>query len=355
MKGNSFKIAAPFAALLSVITLLHGQVVAADFTHERIRIVGSSTVFPFTTTVAERFGRSTPFRTPVVERTGTGGGISLFCEPSGAHKPDIVNASRPIKKTEVELCARNGVNEIIAMQIGYDGIVIGNSIYGDKYKLTVPQLYLALAAEIPTEKGFQPNPYKKWSDIDDKLPRENIRIYGPPPSSGTRDALEELVMEAGCAAVSPHLSKEIQRKYCIHIREDGYYIEAGENDNLIIQRLVSNPASLGIFGYSFLEQNTDIIQASVINDVEPTIQAISTGDYPVSRSLFVYANKAHMEKVPGIYEFLMEYTSDEAMGEYGYLTDKGLISLMPKLRQQQRETIEEKKVLEKSSHSKIFK
>lgn len=318
-----------------------------DFERNRIRIVGSSTVFPFTATVAERFGRFTEHKPPVVERTGTGSGIKLFCEGEAEDGPDIVNASRQIKKSELSKCGENGVDNIIETLIGFDGIVLGNAVDGPEFSITTQQLYLALAANIPTKKGFQPNLYKNWQDIDESLPDAAIRVYGPPPSSGTRDAVEELVMIAQCKEfpLTATLSKEQLHKQCAAMREDGAYIEAGENDNLIIQRLVSNPASLGVFGFGFLEQNQDLVKGATINNVQPTMETIVDGRYPISRSLYLYTNAGNIDVVPGLTEFLVEFTSEDAMGDYGYLLDKGLIPLLPELLDAQRHRIQNTEVL----------
>ena len=299
---------------------------------EQIHIVGSSTVFPFSTTVAERFGRSTAFKTPVVESTGSGGGLKLFCQGVGERTPDITNASRRIKASEVELCASNGVAEIVEVQIGYDGIVLANSKKSERVELTLKQIFLALAKEVPVDGKLVPNPYEKWSDVDPSLPNRRIEVLGPPPTSGTRDAFVEVAMEGGAKKIAmlKALRKENKKEFkriAHSIREDGAYIEAGENDNLIIQKLEANPTAIGIFGFSFLDQNEDKIQGSIVDGAEPTFDNIADGEYAISRSLYFYVKKAHVGKVPGLTEFLGEFTSDDASGEDGYLADKGLIPL----------------------------
>ena len=307
---------------------------------DQIRIVGSSTVFPFTTTVAERFGKSTDFKTPVVEATGSGGGLKLFCSGVGIATPDMANASRRIKASEVANCAQNGVKNIIEAKIGYDGIVIANAKTAPIIDLTLAQLFLALAKDIPTANGqTEPNPYMTWAQIDPSLPDVKIEVLGPPPTSGTRDAFVELAMEGGCQTIAwvadlHDTDINAYKTLCHTIREDGAYVEAGENDNLIVQKLGANPSAFGIFGYSFLEQNADSVQGAQINGVSPEFEAIASGDYPISRSLYFYVKKAHVGVVPGIAEFLREFTSEDAWGEDGYLVDKGLIPLTEEEREE---------------------
>ena len=306
-----------------------GQALARD----QISIVGSSTVFPFSTTVAERFGKNTEFKTPVVESTGSGGGLKLFCAGIGERTPDITNASRRIKSSEVELCATNGVNEIVEVKIGFDGIVFANSRKADVMQITRKDIFLALAKDVPDGEGkTKPNPYKLWSDINPSLPATKIEVLGPPPTSGTRDAFVELAMEGGCKKFDwvkalKKSDKSAYKTLCHTIREDGAFVEAGENDNLIVQKLEVNPNAFGIFGYSFLDQNSDKMQGSLIGGVEPTFENIADGAYPISRSLFFYVKKAHIGVVPGIEAYLAEFISEDAAGEDGYLADKGLIPM----------------------------
>ncbi len=297
----------------------------------QIRIVGSSTVYPFITVAAEEFGHNSGFSTPIVESTGTGGGFKLFCAGVGDEYPDIANASRAIKKSEAELCAKNGVDEITEIKIGFDGIVLANSKEEGRYNLSKQQIFLALAKKIPVNGELIDNPNEKWSDIDSSLPDVKIEVYGPPSTSGTRDAFVEIVMEPSCKDlpefVKAYPDKKTRKKSCHLLREDGHYLEAGENDNLIVQKLRSNPRALGVFGYSFLDQNTDTVQGSYISGVEPTFENISNGSYNISRSLYVYFKKSHINITKGLKEFAQELVSDEAGGEYGYLSDKGLIPL----------------------------
>lgn len=300
-----------------------------------ISIVGSSTVYPFATVVAEQFGKTSSFKTPKIESTGSGGGLKLFCAGVGVENPDITNASRRIKSSEVERCAANGVKEIVEIKIGYDGIAVANSKQAGQFSLTRRDLYLALAKDVPAADGSEKlvaNPYKTWRDVNPALPATAIEVLGPPPTSGTRDAFVELVMEHGCkdtpwVAAMEKSDKNAFKAACFTIREDGAYIEAGENDNLIVQKLEANPDALGIFGFSFLDQNTDMVQGSLIDGVAPTFEAIASGDYPVSRPLFFYVKKAHAGVIPGIQEFVNEFTSDKAWGPEGYLADKGLIPM----------------------------
>ncbi|MEO5367975.1 MAG: substrate-binding domain-containing protein [Magnetococcus sp. WYHC-3] len=310
---------------------------------DQIRIVGSSTVYPFSTAVAEQFGRASGFKTPVVESTGSGGGIKLFCAGVGAEHPDITNSSRRIKGSELETCAKNGVTDVAEVKIGYDGIVLANSKKSPLYKLTVKQVYLALAKDVPANADgseVKPNTAMYWSDVDASLPKVKIRVFGPPPTSGTRDAFAELVMEHACASypAMKALEKSDKKKFqavCMGVREDGAYVEAGENDNLIVQKLDADPEALGIFGYSFLEQNADKVQGSIMNDQAPTFENISSGAYPVSRSMYFYVKKKHVGMVPGIQEYVNEFASERAWGNEGYLADKGLIPMGDSERAQQ--------------------
>jgi phosphate transport system substrate-binding protein len=284
---------------------------------DQIRIVGSSTVFPFSTAVAETFGKTTEYKTPVVESTGSGGGLKLFCAGVGVDHPDMTNSSRRIKAKEIKLCAENGV-EATEVKVGYDGIVIANAKDAPSFSVSRAQLWTALAAE-----GPKPT---KWSEIDPSLPNIKIEVLGPPPSSGTRDAFEELVMQKGCAKAEAG-DKAFCKKDGAHIREDGAFVEAGENDNLIVSKLEANPNALGVFGFSFLDQNSDKLKGSIVDGTEPTFENIASGDYPVSRSLFFYVKKAHVDVIPGMMEYVSQFISDEANGEEGYLIDKGLIPL----------------------------
>lgn len=300
---------------------------------DQIQIVGSSTVFPFATAVAERFGKSTDFKTPVVESTGSGGGLKLFCAGVGLDTPDITNASRRIKASEVEKCAANGVTDIVEVKVGYDGIVMANSRQAAQMELNLKDIFLALAKDVPNGEGeLQANPYKTWKDVNAALPDVKIEVMGPPPTSGTRDAFVELAMEGGCKQFDwikalKKSDKPAYKALCHTIREDGAFIEAGENDNLIVQKLQANADALGIFGFSFLNQNDDVVQGSKIDGVAPEFELIADGSYPVSRSLFFYVKADHVGKVDGIAEFLAEFTSQAASGEDGYLADKGLIPM----------------------------
>ncbi len=308
---------------------------SAQSARDYISVVGSSTVYPFTTTVAEQFGRAGSFKTPKVESTGTGGGIKLFCGGVGVQYPDIANASRRIKAAEVESCAKNGVKDISEVKIGYDGIVLANSKTAPTYRLTRKDVYLALAKKVPDPSAPETliaNPYRTWKDVNASLPAEKIEVLGPPPTSGTRDAFAELVLESGCSTYAwIKAVKDVDegrfRAICHTIREDGAYVEAGENDNLIVQKLEANPKALGIFGYSFLEENLNKLHGSLIDGQAPTFENIADAKYPVSRALFIYVKKAHLNVIPGLKEFVAEYTSDRAFGAEGYLVDKGLIPL----------------------------
>ena len=332
---------------------------AVSASRDYISIVGSSTVYPFATVVAETFGKSTSFKTPKIESTGSGGGMKLFCSGVGLEHPDITNASRRIKASEVKKCHANGVKEIVEVKVGYDGIVMASSKAMAPMELTRKDIFLALAKEIPDPAApdsgkLVANPYQTWKDVNGNLPATKIRVLGPPPTSGTRDAFAELAMEGGCKkfgwikqikadskaakkAGNKALSKELKNKYkgiCHTVREDGAYVEAGENDNLIVQKLVANKDSLGVFGYSFLEENSDKVQGNSVDGVIPEFELIASGEYPVSRSLYFYVKTAHVGTVPGMKEFLAEFTSEKAFGEEGYLADKGLIPMQDAERKQ---------------------
>jgi len=318
----------------AVVAVAAGIITAGPaFARDQIRIVGSSTVYPFATVVAEKFGRTSKFKTPVIESTGSGGGFKLFCSGIGENHPDITNASRAIKKSEIERCAEKGITNITEMKIGYDGIVIANSKKSELAKLTKKQIFLALAKDIPDGNGgLKANPYVNWNDIDKSLPNRKIEVMGPPPTSGTRDAFVELAMEGGCKtfksiAALKKTDKKMYKAICHSIREDGAFIEAGENDVLIVRKLEANPDAFGIFGFSFLDQNADKVQGSMVDGKSPTFENISSGDYGVSRSLYFYVKNAHVNLVPGIREYLAEFSSDNAWGEEGYLADKGLIPM----------------------------
>ena len=331
-----------------------------------ISIVGSSTVYPFSTVVAERFGKSSDFKAPKVESTGSGGGLKLFCKGVGVATPDVTNASRRIKSSEFEDCQRNGVKEIVEVLIGYDGIVLANAKGAAPMQLTRKDIYLALAKLVPGPDGkLIENPHKNWNDVNSSLPASKIEVLGPPPTSGTRDAFAELALQGGAEQI-PEIKKlrklkadqadeikalvaklgieqawnaavkkkgakakgkDVVKIIGRSVREDGAYIEAGENDNLIVNKLAANPNALGIFGFSFLDQNSDKVQGSIIDGNAPTFEAIASGDYQVSRPLYFYVKKAHIGTIPGITEYLNYFVSEDTMGEDGYLIDKGLIPL----------------------------
>jgi len=320
-----------------VAALIASGTVSAQAARDYIFIVGSSTVYPFSTVVAENFGRGTKFRTPKVESTGSGGGLKLFCEGTGVNTPDITNSSRRIKASEVETCAGNGVKEIVEVKIGYDGIVIANDKLAATYKLSLRDMFLGLAKKVPDPAkasatgvdSLVDNPYETWKQVNADLPDIKIEVLGPPPTSGTRDAFAELALEGGCKTFAwiKDLGKDDFKTVCHTVREDGAYIEAGENDNLIVQKLNANPAALGIFGFSFLDQNRDKVKGNPVGGVQPTFDAIADGSYPVSRPLYFYVKKAHVGVIPGIEGYLTEFTSEKAWGPDGYLTDRGLIPM----------------------------
>ncbi len=353
--------AVAIAASLGAISTAQAQ------TRDTVSIVGSSTVYPFATVVAERFGRSSDFKTPKIESTGSGGGLKLFCKGVGTGTPDITNASRRIKKSEYDDCQANGVTEIVEVLVGYDGIAIANSRKAAPMELSLRDIYMALAKDVPGADGkLVANPYKTWKDVNPALPAVKIEVLGPPPTSGTRDAFAELALGGGAKTVADLKTlralgadqadeikglmaklgipagvytaleekkgkapkgKDIFKTVAYAVREDGAYIEAGENDNLIVQKLDANPSAVGIFGYSFLEENGDKVQGSSVDGVAPGFDSIASGDYPVSRPLYFYIKSAHVGRIPGIQEYAMEFASDRAMGEDGYLPERGLIPL----------------------------
>jgi phosphate transport system substrate-binding protein len=270
-----------------------------------------------------------------VESTGSGGGLKLFCSGVGVENPDITNASRRIKKTEFDTCQKNGVKDIVEIKIGYDGIAIANSKQAAPMELSLRDIFLALAKNVPDPAGGEKlvaNPYKSWKDVNPALPDQAIEVLGPPPTSGTRDAFAELAMEGGCKTFDwiKAMKSEDKKQYktiCHTVREDGAYVEAGENDNLIVQKLETNPKALGVFGFSFLDQNRDKIQGSAVDGVKPEFETIADGSYPISRPLFMYVKKAHVDVIPGMREYLAEFTSEKAWGDEGYLSDRGLIPM----------------------------
>jgi len=302
---------------------------------DNIQIVGSSTVYPFATVVAEKFGKTSGFKTPIIESTGSGGGMKLFCAGVGKSHPDFTNASRRIKKSEFDQCQANGVADIIEVKVGYDGIVVGNSREVRQLELTRKDIFLALAKAVPNPDGSESlveNPYQTWQDVHASLPAIKIEVLGPPPTSGTRDAFVELAMEGGCKKFDwiRDMKKSDKRTYkalCHTIREDGSFIEVGENDNLIVQKLRENPKALGVFGFSFLDQNADLIQGAKVDGVAPEFEAIADGAYPISRPLYFYGKKAHIGVIPGMAEYMAAFTDEAAFGDEGYLTDKGLIPM----------------------------
>ena len=315
-------------ALLAVALLSSTGLAAA---RDQVRIVGSSTVYPFTTVVAEQLGKTAGMKTPVVESTGTGGGMKLFCDGVGVQFPDATNASRRMKAGEFELCQKNGVKDIMELMIGYDGLTLALSKKNPPMSLTRAQVFLALAKNVPGPDGkLIPNPYKTWNQIDPSLPNRPIEVLGPPPTSGTRDSFHELVLEPGAEQIPAMKALKAADRKAFDaawksIREDGVYVEAGENDNVIVQKLEANPGAVGIFGYSFLEENVSKVQGVKLDGVEPNEETISTLKYPAAREMFVYVKKAHVGVVPGLDKFAQEFVSNRAAGDGGYLEKKGLV------------------------------
>jgi phosphate transport system substrate-binding protein len=325
---SKLKVLVAASAALGMITIAD-----AAFARDQIRIVGSSTVYPFTTAVAEQFGKASGAKTPVVESTGTGGGMKIFCEGVGEDKPDVTNASRRMKKGELELCAKNGVADVVELNIGFDGLTIAQSKAGPNVKLTLAQVYMALAEQVPGADGkLVVNPNKMWSDIDKSLPAVKIEVLGPPPTSGTRDSLHELFLEKGAEQI-PALAElkkadaKAFEKAWKSIRKDGAYVEAGEDDNVIVAKLAANKDLYGVFGHSFLEENLAKLKGVAVDGSEPNYDNIASGKYKGARKMYVYFKKAHFAVIPGLDKFLAEYVSDKALGKDGYLARKGLVTL----------------------------
>ena len=316
------------AAFTACISVSAGSAVARD----QIRIVGSSTVFPYTQAVAEQFANMTGAPAPIVESTGTGGGMKIFCAGVGADNADLTGASRAMKSSEYSLCTENGVNEITEALIGYDGLSVAVSRESEfGWDLTLSEIYLALGAQVPVDGEWADNPYRSWSEIDPNLPNQPILAYGPPPTSGTRDAFVELAMHAGCEELefvaSGGYDGDWVEENCSRMRQDGLFVEAGENDNLIVQRLKADTSAMGIFGYSFLYENFDILKAVKVNSVSPNAETIGDYSYPISRPLYFYAKNAHRGVIPNFQEFIEEYMAEEALGPSGYLSERGLVTL----------------------------
>ena len=299
---------------LLLIALIMSLMSSFSYARDQISIVGSSTVYPFATVVSERFGKS-GFKTPVIESTGTGGGMKLFCKGIGANTPDMTNASRAIKPKERDMCFNNGVTDISQVIVGLDGIAIIHSAKNKQVNFTIEQLWQALS-----EKGSHP---EKWSDIDKSLPDIKIQVLVPPPTSGTRDAFNSLVMSKGC----PKEIKSANKKDCTLLREDGAAIEAGENDTLIINKIVADKNNFGILGYSYYDNNKDKVRSVTVNGKSISLQSIQDGSYPISRPLFFYVKNQHKDVIPGIEQYVKEFTSKKAIGKRGYLTDIGLVPL----------------------------
>ena len=329
------KFAVAFLAAMIVLGAFAGSASARD----QIRIVGSSTVYPFASYVAEEFGATTKFKTPVIESTGSGGGHKLFSEGPGLNTPDITNSSRRIKKSELERNFANGVEKIHEVILGYDGIAIAHNVDNPELNLSRKDLLMAVAAEVPKDGKLVANPYKYWDEINSDLPHKEIIIFGPPTTSGTRDAFEEMVMEKASKKIEAYGGKYNK------VRQDGPYVPAGENDNLIVQKLAQNKDAVGIFGYSFLAENQDRIQGALIEGYAPRPEYISSGEYPISRSLFFYVKLAHIGKVPGIEEFVNLFLSEKMIGPDGYLKRIGLVPLPDADREKQRSEWENRELL----------
>ncbi|MCW5715997.1 MAG: PstS family phosphate ABC transporter substrate-binding protein [Bauldia sp.] len=329
MKLNKIGVAAVALATTAVATVALAQV------RDQIRVVGSSTVFPYSQAVAEEFANLTGSRAPIVESTGTGGGFQVFCAGIGPSNADVTGASRAIKASEYELCVANGVTDITELQLGYDGLSIAVSRASTfDWNLTEAQIFQALAAEVEVDGAVVPNPYTNWSQIDPSLPDVTITVFGPPPTSGTRDAFVELAMHDGCAEFPAIQALEAARRtdVCSRMRQDGPFVEAGENDNLIVQRIISDPTTIGIFGYSFLYENSDTLKAVAVEGIVPTFETIADFSYAIARPIFIYVKNQHRGVIPGLDDFVAEFVSDAALAPGGYLAERGLTPLSDELR-----------------------
>jgi len=328
---------AKLALTASALAVVSASVATAQ-SRDQIRIVGSSTVFPYTQAVAEQFANTSGAPSPIVESTGTGGGMQIFCGGIGEQHPDLTGASRAMKASEYQLCMDNGVDSISEALIGFDGLSMAISRSNEQdWDLTLEEVYLALAAQVPVDGEWVDNPYKTWSEINPDLPEVEILAYGPPPTSGTRDAWVELAMHAGCEELeyvkeAGHDGDWVEEN-CSRMRTDGPFVEAGENDNLIVQRLNADANAVGIFGYSFLYENADTLKAVKINGVEPNTDTIADKSYPVSRPLYFYVKNAHRGVIPNLDEFIAEYMSDDALATGGYLSERGLVPLSDERRE----------------------
>jgi len=331
---------------ITVVTLATTMLTSSAFaqTRDQIRIVGSSTVFPYTQAVAEEFANATGNPAPVVESTGTGGGMQIFCSGVGPNFPDIVGASRAMKQSEWKLCQENGVTDVSEALIGYDGLSIAMSSDGVDINLSEAQIFQALAAEVVINGEIVSNPYTHWNQIDSSLPDTQIIVLGPPPTSGTRDAFVELVMHDGCNDFSEIKTLQTSDKdrwniICSRMRQDGSFVEAGENDNLIVQRLQQDPTAMGIFGYSFLYENLDTLKGVSINGVSASLESIADDSYPVARPLYFYVKNVHRLVIPSLEDFIGEYMSENALAPNGYLAERGLVSLSDESREALRNSV----------------
>ena len=335
---RSLKTTAQFGACAAALIALaacgnnEGGAPGSQKARAGIWAAGSSTVFPFATRVAENFARTSGGSAPRVESLGTGGGIQAFCAGVGPSTPDIANASRPMKQGEFDRCVANGVTDIVEIKIGFDGIVIATARSGNSFNFELNDLYEGLAKEVPGPNGtFIANPTKTWNDVNKGLPNQRIQVYGPPPTSGTRDAFLELGMAPGgklIPAVAAFKDDKTKFETLTHtLREDGAWVDSGENDNAIVQTLTRTPGSLGVFGFSFLEQNMDTVKAETIDGVAPSAETIADGTYPLARSLYIYVKKAHIGVTPGLEQFVQEFMSEGSAGRGGYLQDRGLVPL----------------------------
>jgi phosphate transport system substrate-binding protein len=312
----------------SALALTAGAAAARD----SIRIVGSSTVFPYSQAAAEQFANNTGAPAPIVESTGTGGGMQIFCGGIGVDHADLTGASRAMTASEFALCQQNGVTDITEALIGFDGLSLTVARANDfAWDLTLGEIYLALAAEVPVNGEWVANPYRTWNEIRADLPATPILVFGPPPTSGTRDAFVELAMHPGCEQLeyvqAGGFDGDWVQENCSRMRTDGPFVEAGENDNLIVQRLQADPSALGIFGYSFLYENQDTLKGVNIGGVVPSIDTIATFDYPIARPLYFYIKNAHRGVIPNLNEFIEEYMSEDALASDGYLAERGLVAL----------------------------
>ena len=321
---NIARFAAPAIALAAAATGAEAR--------DQIQIAGSSTVLPYATIVAEAFGENFEFPTPVVEGGGSGAGRKKLCEGVGENTIDIANSSSRIKQSDIDLCLQNGVNEIMEVRIGSDGIVFASDVGGAEFAFTPADWYNALAAEVVKDGALVPNTAKTWADVNPALPAQAILAFIPGTKHGTREVFDVKVLEAGCAASGAEEAlvaakgEEDGKKACLALRTDGASVDIDGDYTETLARLDANKTAIGVFGLSFYQNNTDKLRVATMDGVTPSVETIASGDYPVSRPLYFYVKKAHIGVIPGLKEYLEFFVSDDIAGPDGPLADYGLVS-----------------------------